>query len=137
MPVEREVANAVSKSMENAGWEQTNQLPDGEAPNPFRLEYEKGSERLNLIVHARRLTAQSGVGTDHNRPAGEYHAQMIFDGDKRGSGQRQHLRFADDAKTLLVGYFLPQDEYIFAAYNPAYHQDYAYSKSLQLRKQTL
>jgi hypothetical protein len=66
------------------------------------------------------------------------HAQMIFDGDKRGSGIRNELRFSDDAKTVLLGFYRTGDsDFVIAAYDPQRHREYAYSKSLQVKQQIL
>jgi putative restriction endonuclease len=137
MPLPRPVANAIIDSMQDTGWNLQTQLPSGDVDNPFRVRFHKDDQDLHLIIHARRLTPQKGPGTDHHRPPGEYHAQMIFDDDQRGAGIRNYLHFEDGALTLLLGYYLPHDEYVFAAYDPAYHKEYAYSKSLQVKDQTL
>jgi hypothetical protein len=137
MPLERSVAVAIVDSMQETGWKSQTQLTPGDVDNPFRVHFRKEEQDLHLIVHARRLTPQKGKGTDHHRPPGEFHAQMIFDGDRRGAGVRNYLRFEDGALTLLLGYYETQSEYIFAAYDPTYHQEYAYSKSLQVKEQTL
>lgn len=102
MPLERPVADAIVDSMQETGWELQTQLPPGDVDNPFRVHFRKDDQVLHLIVHARRLTPQKGKGTDHHRPPGEFHAQMIFDGDRRGAGVRNYLRFEDGALTLSI-----------------------------------
>lgn len=140
MPLERAVANALIESMRATGWQFVETLPLGDVSNPARFAFRKGEADLRLIIHARRLTPQWREGEEpstHGRPPGEFHAQMIFDGDQRGAGVRNHLRQEESALTLLMGYYLPEDEYIFVAYDPSRHMEYAYSKSLQARQETL
>ena len=140
MPLERAVVNALVESMEQANWDLAETLSPGETENPVRLAFHKGGTARRFIVHARRLTPQWREGEEpstHGRPPGEFHAQMIFDGDQRGRGVRNYLRQQEDALTLLLGYYLPEQEHIFAAYDPSRHADYGYSKSLQAKQETL
>lgn len=140
MPLERAIANVLVEAMYEAGWQIEDVLPPGDASNPVRLTFRKGDAERRLLVHARRLTPQWREGDEpstHGRPAGEFHAQMIFDGDQRGAGIRNRLRQEPGTLTLLMGYYLPEQEYIFAAYDPARHLEYAYSKSLQVKQETL
>ena len=140
MPLERAVVNAVIESMQEESRQIVETLQPGDVSNPVRLTFRKGGSEQRLIIHARRLTPQWREGEDpssHGRPPGEFHVQMIFDGDQRGRGMRNFLRHENDALTLLLGYYLPEDEYIFVAYDPSRHAEYAYSKSLQVKQQTL
>lgn len=140
MSLERAVANVLIESMRAAGWQLVETLPSGDVSNPARFTFRKGEAERRLIIHARRLTPQWREGEEpstHGRPPGEFHAQMIFDGDQRGASVRNYLRREEGALTLLMGYYLPEDEYIFAAYDPSQHMEYAYSKSLQARQETL
>lgn len=140
MPLERAVANALIESMREAGWQLAKRLPPGDVSNPARFTFRRGEAERCFIIHARRLTPQWREGEEpstHGRPPGEFHAQMIFDGDQRGAGVRNRLRQEEGALTLLMGYYLPEDEYIFAAYDPSRHMEYAYSKSLQIQQETL
>jgi len=140
MPLERSVVNALVKSMEEANWHVEETLPHGDTENPVRLTFHKGEATQRLIVHSRRLTPQWREGEEpssHGRPPGEFHAQMIFDGDQRGRGVRNYLRQEENALALLLGYYLPEDEYILVAYDPSRHSEYAYSKSLQAKQETL
>ncbi len=133
MPFEREFAEALVDSMKQDGWK-TN-LPNTELPNPLKLTFARESETQSLVIHARKITKQ---GVEHNRPADEMHSQMIFDGDRRGEGIRNNLRFTNDAKTVLFGFYrLEPLGYVVAAYDPQVHMQYAYSKSLQIKFGTL
>ncbi len=134
MALDRDFAKALIAAMADADW--TTVLPGGMLPNPLVIEFTRGHESRRLIVHARRITRQARSGTkpsDHNRPPGEMHTQMIFDGDQRGSGIKNTLRFAENAETVLFGFHRTSSGYIIAAYNPDRHREYAYSKSLQLK----
>lgn len=132
MPLERAVADAIVSSMEDAGWILVSSLAS-DVPNPVQLDFHYDQANFRLYVYARRFTPQSGATTDHHRPAGELHAQMIFDDSRRGAGIRNHLFFEEGAVTVLLGYYPKNSDYIFVAYDPSFHQEYAYSKSLQVR----
>ncbi len=121
-----------------SGWEAI--LPEGELPNPLFLVCQRNNEILRLIIHARRLTAQERSGenpSSHNRPSGELHAQMIFDGDRRGAGNKNTLRFLEGYYTLLLGFYGYNNDFVIAAYDSAHHNVYSYSKSLQLKKESI
>lgn len=138
MPFDKDFANALQHTVRHQGWEVY--LPSGELSNPLKMVLKNDNMIHQLIVHARHLTHQSGSGpnpSDHHRPAGEMHTQMIFDGDKRGSGTKNHLRFAEGYKTVLFGFVELEDSYVIAAYDPQRHQDYAYSTSLQVKFETI
>lgn len=89
------------------------------------------------LVHVRHLTPQRGPSTDHGRPGGEWHVQMIFDGDRRGSGSRNFLRTRDYYPTVLLGFRLFQDRPLIVAWDPSDKSEYGYSRSLQIREATL
>lgn len=133
MPLERVVADAIVSSMEDAGWVLLSSLDSGDMANPVQLDFQHDQANIRLYLYARRFTPQSGTGTDHHRPAGELHAQMIFDDSRRGAGIRNLLFFEEGAVTVLLGYYPKNGDYIFVAYDPSYHREYAYSKSLQAR----
>jgi predicted restriction endonuclease len=133
MAFDRDFAQALVSVMADAGWE--TQLPDDELSNPLDITFIHGDTSRRLIIHARRITPQSRSGANpstHNRPAGEMHLQMIFDGDQRGAGNRNKLRFAANTQTLLLGFYM-LNGFVVAAYDPHKHQEYAYSKSLQVK----
>lgn len=133
MPFEREFAEDLVDSMQQSGWQAN--LLDTELPNPLNVIFYRESGSLKLLVHARKITKQ---GIEHNRPADEMHTQMIFDGDNRGAGVRNKLRFMNGYKTVLFGFYWFEDVgYLVAAYDPEFHADYPYSKSLQLKFGTL
>jgi predicted restriction endonuclease len=125
--------------MANADWTAT--LTTDPLSNPLDITFSGDGGSLRLLIHARRITIQSRPGddpSDHGRPPGEMHAQMIFDGDKRGSGIRNTLRFLEEVKTVLFGFYRIDDsDYVIAAYDPQRHREYAYSKSLQVKQQIL
>ncbi len=130
MSFDREFAEALVAQMSASGWRAI--LPSGVLPNPLEITFED-TQTLHMGIYARRLTPQSSTTSDHHRPEGEMHAQMIFDGDQRGAGARNHLRFSDGVKTVLFGYYVIDGNYVVAAYDPAVHREYAYSKSLQVK----
>ncbi len=135
MAFDREFAEALIKAMADAGWVAT--LPAEELPNPLDIAFFGHDTSRRLIIHARRITPQFSPESDHHRPPGELHTQMIFDGDQRGAGVRNYLRFAEGAETLLFGFYPTADSYVVAAYDPERHHEYAYSKSLQVKQQTI
>ena len=135
MPLDRDLAEGLVAEMTKAGWNSV--LPDRTLPNPIDIEFVKDREVLRLIIHARRITPQASDVSTHNRPPGEMHMQMIFDGDKRGAGHKNYLRFAEGAKTVLFGFYRATDDYVIAAYDPERHREYAYSKSLQVKQQVV
>lgn len=133
MPFDNDFANALLKVMATDGW--TAEPLTGSLSNPLRIELSNApGESMRLLVHARRITAQSSAVSDHNRPEGEMHLQMIFDGDQRGSGIKNQLQFEDNTQTLLVGFLPIEETYVIAAYDPEYHREYAYSSSLQVKR---
>lgn len=117
--------------MAQAGW-QTN-LPDDPLPNPLPLQF-IGPTTRRLLVYARRITPQSSATSDHGRPVGEMHLQLLFDGDQRGAGVRNQLRFEENTETVVFGFYELTGDYIIAAYDPKHHRSYAYSKSLQVKR---
>jgi hypothetical protein len=129
VPIDRDFTQALIEALAKTQWTLT--TFDDSYPNPMPLTFAREGETLRLLVHARRLTHQ---GEKHHRPSGEYHAQMIFDGDTRGAGIRNTLRFREDYLTLLIGFYAIADTYIVVAYNPARHATYAYSASLQIKE---
>lgn len=112
--------------------------PDS-ASNPFRFQFELNSDLYGALVHVRRITPQRGEESTHGRPEGEWHTQMIFDGDNRGAGERSYLRTDPEAATVLFGYCTlgENGQTVIAAWDPEFHSEYAYSKSLQVREETL
>ncbi|MEB2288745.1 MAG: HNH endonuclease [Anaerolineae bacterium] len=132
MAFDKDFANALVETMANAGWHTV--LPTrGELPNPLHITF-SGRTTLRLIIYARRLTRQSSDVSNHHRPLGEMHLQLLFDGDRRGAGERNRLLFRDDALTLLLGFYqAPDNTYVVAACDPQYHQEYAYSASVQVK----
>ncbi len=139
MTFDRDFAEVLIDAMVQTGWNAV--LPDEELPNPLDVKFTGQDKTLRLIVHARRITPQSRSGTSpstHNRPIGEMHSQMIFDGDKRGRGVRNHLRFAENAETVLFGFYpVGNSGYVIAAYDPERHSEYAYSQSLQIKREVI
>lgn len=135
MPFDREFAEAFVQAMGDSGWR--TDLPTGELTNPLVLTFSNIPKRLHLIVYARRLTPQSSPTSTHNRPEGEMHMQMLFDGDQKGRGARNCLRFEKDAHTLLLGFYPIEGSYIVAAYDPQKHREYSYSASLQIKEESI
>lgn len=112
-------------------------LPVDPAPNPFPMEFTVDEEGYRALVHVRRLTPQRGVGTDHNRGADEWHAQMIFDNSTRGRGIRNTLRGRRGYRTVLLGYVRFPDAFILVGWDVQKRVEYAYSRSLQVREATI
>jgi len=138
MAFDRDFAEALISVMHLSGWTAT--LPDGELPNPLTLVFSGSAGLRRLIIHAQRVTAQARSGpqpSDHHRPAGEMHAQLIFDGDQRGAGNKHRLRYEDGAETVLFGFCPIENDYVVAAYDPERHREYGYSSSLQVKRQIL
>ncbi len=135
MPIDKNFALEMVQSMQQSGWQV--EPVDIRYPNPIQLEFIRNGQELAVLVHARETTPQHSKRSDHNRPAGEMHAQMIFDGDIRGRGQRNYLRFLPGVHTVLFGFWPRQSGTIIAAYDPTIHREYAYSKSLQVKETTM
>ncbi len=138
MAFSRSFAEALRDVFESSGWNTL--LPDGELQNPLQVPLSRDGQQLSLLIHARQLTRQVREGANpstHNRPEGELHLQMIFDGDQRGAGYRNTLRFMNGYRTLLLGFYSTAENYVIAAYDPMRHREYAYSKSLQLRQESI
>ncbi|MEP7293587.1 MAG: HNH endonuclease [Chloroflexota bacterium] len=134
MELDRDFANELVRVMNANGWN-TPSLPD-KLPNPLDITFQHEGVEINFIIYARKLTKQARDGSepsDHGRPSGEFHMQMIFEGDKKG--RRGQLRFADNSYTLLWGFYKAGDDSIIAAYEPEKHRDYAYSTSLQVKQE--
>lgn len=138
MPTDPEAIDALMRSLRSAGvlvtaYPDTNQ-------NPCTIGVQ-GLEVERLIVHLRRITPQQSSGpipSDHGRPSGEWHTQMVFDGARRGKGIKNTLRSEANAMTLLLGYARGEDgTLVYAAYDPQVHNSYSYSKSLQVQERTL
>ena len=124
-------AEALVNTAAQNGWSAT--LPGGKLPNPLPLELSRNDEALKLLVHARNLRPQSSEISDHNRPSGEWHVQLTFDGDQRR--QRNYLRFENGYTTLLLGFYRYDENYIVAAFDPSRHADYSFSASVQIRQE--
>lgn len=138
MPLDSDFANTLLEALKRDGWDAIN-VPD-EYPNPLSLALKRDDEMQNLIVYARAITEQSRGGENpstHNRPTGEMHMQMTFDDSTRGSGIRNRLKFQPDHMTLLLGYTKLNTTYVIAAFDPKYHAEYGYSKSLQIKQETV
>lgn len=135
MALDRDFAEAIIGSMSNNGWIAT--IPEGDLSNPLHITFTQENQSLPLIMYARRLTPQASATSTHNRPVGEMHMQMIFDNSRRGAGIRNYLEFAPTILTVLLGFYVIESEYVIAAYDPNRHREYAYSKSLQVKAQTL
>ena len=136
MAIDGDFVDAFIQAMRSSGWETT--LPNQDLPNPLDISFVREGVSLNLLIHARRITPQRSDSSSHHRPSGEMHVQMIFDGDQRGRGVRNALRFAEHTRTLLLGFYLFEgDNYVIAAFDPEYHREYAYSKSLQVKESAL
>ena len=131
MPFERAFAEALVATAAENGWSAT--LPDGQLPNPLPFQLSRNNETINLLVHARNLRPQSSEYSDHNRPSGEWHVQLTFDGDARR--QRNYLRFRDSYVTLLLGFHRVDETYIIAAFDPSRHANYSFSASVQIRQE--
>ncbi|MBN2303593.1 MAG: HNH endonuclease [Anaerolineae bacterium] len=132
MALDREFAESLVNALGGAGWHTV--LPDDPLPNPLDITFSTQTHTRRLIIYARKITPQSSAESDHGRPTGEMHVQMLFDGDQRGRGVRNHLRFETDAHTVLFGFYRLNDDYVVAAYDPIRHREYAYSKSLQVKQ---
>jgi len=133
MPFDRPFAEALVSTVAESGWNAT--LPPGQLPNPLPLQLSRGDVALNLLIHARNLRPQSSEHSDHNRPPGEWHVQLTFDGDNRY--ERNRLRFQENFTTVLFGFVPVGDTYLIAAFDPSVHADYSWSTSIQVRKEFL
>jgi len=133
MPFDRAFAEALVRTATENGWSVS--LPNDQLPNPLRLQLSRNNETMNILVHARKLRPQSSEYSDHNRPPGEWHVQLTFDGDARG--QRNFLRFEDGYMTLLLGFHRVDETYIVAAFDPSCHVEYSFSASVQTRQEYL
>lgn len=131
--IERDFAEALVRSLSNQGF--TAELPGGPLPNPLSIEF-IGPYSLRLLVYARRLTFQSSEVSDHNRPSSELHMQLIFEGGNP-SGHDSYLRFEEGTKTLLFGFYLSEDGYVVAAFDPDRHRVYRHSSSVQVKERTI
>ena len=136
MPTDSEFVNALGAALAARGARVSN-LPPEPTPNPFPIEFTVNDVRYRALVHVRRLTPQRGVGTDHNRGADEWHAQMIFDNSARGRGVRNVLRSQPGYRTILVGYVQFADAVILVGWDAQKRVEYAYSRSLQVREGTI
>lgn len=138
MAIDRPFVEAFIQVMGDADWVTT--LAEGELSNPILLAFTNADDTKRYLLHARRVTRQATQGDNpgtHNRPEGEMHMQLIFDGDQRGKGSRNQLRTAPDSRTLLWGFEERAAGYIVVAYDPDKHADYAYSASLQVKSAVL
>lgn len=137
MPIDTLFVDDLITSMSEQGWHFIGENLDYSNPIELVFEERASDQILKILLHARTATPQSGENTSHGRPAGEFHAQMIFDGDRRGRGERNHLRFSEAYLTALIGFTWLEGECVVAAYDPEKHMEYAYSKSLQVKERTL
>lgn len=137
MPIDVEFVAALVAVFQEQGWQV--QAWDSRYPNPLRLRLQRQDQQQNLIVYARRVTRQRSDTSSHNRPPGEMHMQMTFDDSQRGRGIRNRLQFEPDSVTVLWGFFEYSEasEYLIAAFDPAQHAEYGYSKSIQVKYETL
>lgn len=131
MPSDSEAIGGLVRALRDAGFAV---MPTNTQLNPCRIELRRPDSATweTLVVHSRRITRQ---GLQHNRPADELHAQMIFDGDQRGRGVVNHLR--GGGTRLLLGYYPVHPTRVWVAFDPSQHEAYAYSKSLQVKQGTL
>ena len=137
MPTDSTFAHGLAKSLSAAGWQIG---PVVTSTNPLSLTLTGSQGQRTLLIHSMRLTPQRRTGpnpSQHNRPLGEWHGQMIFDGDKKGTRQRFQLRQQPDAVSLLVGFVERKGTMLHVAYDPKKHQAYGYSNSLQVKEATL
>lgn len=139
MPADADFIRLIRSNVRDRGGRVIECPAPDRAGNPFRFRFELGQDHYGAFIHVREITPQSGEGTTHGRPEGEWHAQMIFDGDQRGAGVRNELETEPDMPTVLCGfaYLEDEDEMVIAAWDPEHHADYSYSKSLQVREETL
>lgn len=106
-------------------------------PNPFGLVFDGPLGIQRALVHVRRATPQHGDRTDHGRPPGEWHAQMIFDDSRRGQGVRNTLHEREGYRTVLFGFAEIDGAFVIAAWDARRKREYAYSRSLQIKDDTL
>lgn len=139
MPADTAFVQLIRRTIRVRGGRILTMPPAHAAPNPFLFRFDVGGTIYAALIHVRRTTPQHGAGTTHGRPEGEWHAQMIFDGDSRGAGARNQLRTQPDATTVLFGYCTPREggDTVIAAWDPEHQAGYSYSKSLQVREETL
>jgi hypothetical protein len=136
MPTDAVFLRRLREAIENRGG-RTVEFPTGEAPNPFRLSFALNGRLHRALVHVRRTTLQQGVGTDHHRPPGEWHTQMIFDQSKRGAGVRNLLESIPGYATVLLGYAQVQNDMVLIGWDAERKREYAYSRSLQVKDDIL
>lgn len=136
MPADAEFVHGVVSAIRSRGGRVV-EAPTGVAPNPFPLAFTLDETTYRALIHVRRITPQEGVGTMHGRPEGEWHAQMIFDGSRRGARVRNHLQTRRGYVTVLLGYVSLEGEMVVAAWDPGRKAEYAYSRSLQVKESTL
>lgn len=136
MPTDAEFIEALRLALESRG-AQVAALPTAPIPNPFPLTFTLAGSVHRALIHVRRLTPQRGVGTDHNRGADEWHAQMIFDNSVRGPGVRNRLSHRPGFRTVLLGYAQFHDAFVIVGWDAERRAEYAYSRSLQVREGTL
>jgi putative restriction endonuclease len=67
------------------------------------------------------------------RPPGEHKIQMIGDGQQRG--QREDMLFLSDSETVLAGY--SPDYGVFVIWEARLHEQFAYSRNVQVREHLL
>lgn len=138
MPLDRSFAQALADVFIANGWQYV--LPDGNLPNPLLMKLISKGKISQILLYARKMTPQANQGENpstHNRPIGEFHTQMIFDGDKRGAGQKNQLHFEENVQTVLFGFRETDEGYVIAAYEPDRHKVYGYSKSLQMKQSSI
>lgn len=90
MPTDPEFVRALVATLESRG-AQVSPLQLDHAPSPLPIGFVLRDKPYRALLYVRRLTPQRGAGTDHNRGADEWHAQMIFDNSLRGRGTQTNL----------------------------------------------
>lgn len=137
MPADAYFLQLITEAIHNQGGTLIEFPSLAAAPNPFRFVFELDDISYGALIHVRRITPQRGVDTTHHRPAGEWHAQMIFDNSQRGAGVRNRLQTDPPYPTVLFGYGDVGGTRVIVAWDATFHEEHAYSKSLQVRQETL
>jgi uncharacterized protein with PIN domain len=132
MAIDAEFTQTVLQTLESEGW--LSQVQNF-SQNPLAFSMKRLETTISVLMYARRLTAQESLVSDHNRPVGEMHMQMTFDNVKRGG--RGNLIFASENTTVLFGFTRQDQTYIIVAFDPRKHETFAFSSSLQVKKEVL